>query len=113
MTNKQAKEIASLLEKINIYISAEGIIELDSFQEIGDYLEETDSFNIEIVTFSRAMEYLSENDSSLQASLKLAYEIGYNVNELTSEILASLLASEKTRQEFENLKDEIEAILEA
>lgn len=61
---------------------------------------EDNGFDEEIIYFSNAMKYLSENDPSLRESLELAYDFGYETKDLNSEILASLLASEYNRKYF-------------
>lgn len=61
---------------------------------------EDNGFDEEIIYFSNAMKYLSENDLSLRESLELAYDFGYETKDLNSEILASLLASEYNRNNF-------------
>lgn len=45
----------------------------------------------EITYYSRAIEYLSENDSSLVDSLALANEYGLTLDKLNSETLATIL----------------------
>ena len=57
------------------------------------------------------MDYLSQNDASLSESLAIASEMGYRLEDLTSETLASLHASQKARDDFWSIKDEIDEIL--
>lgn len=44
----------------------------------------------EIVYYSKAMDYLRENDTSLQESMELASDFGYETKNLNSELLATL-----------------------
>lgn len=79
----------------------------DSFQSICSMIEDNQGFDSEIIYYSRAIEYLQENDPSLRNSLEIASEYGYEVSNLNSEILASLLASQNIREDFYKLEDEI------
>ena len=69
------------------------------------------AFNIEIIYYHKAMEYLSENDFSLTESLELTYEYGFELKNLNSETLASLHASQKAREDFFSLEEQINDIL--
>lgn len=116
------KILYSVYEKSEIspndYISESDIAEIienadGDYQQISDdikdhLVEQDDLFNVEIIYYSKAMEYLSENDASLHDSLALAYDCGYELKNLNSEILASLLASNNSRDDFENLWDDVE-----
>ena len=90
----------------------EQIKEINSFDELTDELQETEAFNIEIIYYGSAMEYLTNNDTSLQYSLELASDFGFETKNLNSELLASLLASENAREEFYELQNEIEEFFE-
>lgn len=82
-----------------------------TFEEVRDLLEDNGAFNIEIIYYSKAMDYLMEHDTSLTDSLKLANDFNYPLNCLNSETLASLLASENARNEFYSYEVEINNIL--
>ena len=106
-----------LSEKLQFSISDEiydedKIKEINSFDELIDEIQETEAFNIEIIYYANAMEYLTQNDTSLTESLELASEYGYETNNLNSELLASILASENAREEFYELRDKIEEFFE-
>lgn len=58
----------------------------NSYDEAVNYCYEQ-----EIIYYYNAMEYLSENDASLNEGLELASELGYELKDLNSEILATLL----------------------
>jgi hypothetical protein len=88
------------------------IKEINSFDELIGELQETDAFNVEIIYYARAMEYLTQNDTSLTESLELASDYGYETKNLNSELLASILASENAREEFYDLQGEIEEFFE-
>ena len=77
--------------------------ELDEYtdtHQIFDDLHNNGFFDVEIIYYSKAMEYLKEHDTSLTDSLTLAGDMGYRSEDLSSEILASLLASKKIRESF-------------
>ena len=73
-----------------------------SAQDLYDSIEDGNGFDVEIIYYSNAIEYLKNNDPSLRSSLELADEMGYSAKNLSSETLASLLASQYAREEFEN-----------
>lgn len=82
------------------------------FEEIRDQLDNANAFNIEIIYYTTAIEYLQENDPSLRTSLDLASDMGYEAKDLNSEILASLLASQNARKEFEEQENETTSFFE-
>lgn len=89
------------------YVDIDNIDLEDSFQSICSIIEDNQGFDSEIIYYSRAIEYLQENDPSLRNSLEIASEYGYEISNLNSEILASLLASQNIREDFYKLEDEI------
>ena len=82
-----------------------------TFEEVCDLLENNDAFNVEVIYYNDAIQYLKDYDNSLRNSLELAIEHGYSIKDLNSELLASLLASENARTEFYELENEINSIL--
>lgn len=86
--------------------------EINSFDEIYEAIESNNGFEVEIIYYSSAMDYLRENDPSLSESMELADEYGYTPKNINSEILASLLASRYCRDEFESYRDTIETFFE-
>lgn len=109
-TNDEIKKFLSGL-KTNVdildYIDVEKIDAGNAFESICEMIEDKNGFDIEIIYYSRAIEFLAKNDPSLQISLGIAAEYGYEVQNLNSEILASLLASKLAREEFQELESEI------
>lgn len=90
-----------------------GNIDFDNaYDSIYNMIEYSNGFDIEIIYYSRAIEYLSENDASLRESLAIAGEMGYDTENLNSEILASILASQNVREEFSELENEINEFFE-
>ena len=68
--------------------------------QIHEELHENGFFHVEVIYYSKAMQYLTEHDTSLQESLEIAAEYGYNTENLNSELLASLLASRNKENNF-------------
>jgi len=66
----------------------------------------------EVIYYSRAMEYLSENDASLNESLAIAEEMGYTPSALSSEILATLLKQQNLTNEWSEMSDEVESLID-
>lgn len=86
--------------------------ETNTFEELRESIEDGGGFQVEIIYYASAMQYLSRNDNSLRESLEIASSMGFNLENLNSEILASLLASEQVRQDFEDLENEITTFLD-
>jgi hypothetical protein len=74
--------------------------EVNSFDDVYEAIENDRGFEVEIIYYTNAMEYLMERDPSLRESLEIAEEYGYTPSNITSEVLASLLASKECREEF-------------
>ena len=86
--------------------------EINSWDELVTAVEDNNLLNVEIIYYANAMEYLMENDSSLQESMKIASDLGYDCKNINSELLASLLATENLREEFFELQSEVEEFFE-
>ena len=114
MRTKIEHFLSGLNTKVDVlcFVDVDNIDRNNPFDSICEMIEENGGFDIEIIYYSRAMNYLSENDPSLQISLGIAHELGFNVDGLNSELLASLLASELVREEFYQLEDEINDFFE-
>jgi len=82
--------------------------DINSFDDLYEALENNNGFDVEIIYYASAMEYLRMHDSSLRCSLEIAEEYGFSLSSINSEVLASLLASSVCRDEFMELKSEIE-----
>jgi hypothetical protein len=103
-------QLEQLIKDTN-YLS--GVIdtpELSDFSnedELKDYIGER-IHEHEVVYYSRALEYLSENDPSLRESMEYADDYGFEVRSLTSETLATLhiqraMLDELSRIDFSEL----------
>ena len=105
-------KVIDLNDSLINYIDIESIDATDAFNSIYDMIEENDGFNCEVIYYSNAIKYLQENDPSLDESLEIAAGYGYELKNLNSEILASLLKSQNVRDEFSELKEEINVFFE-
>ena len=86
--------------------------EVKSFDEVYEAIDNNGGFNVEIIYYTAAMEYLMARDPSLRESIGIAEEYGYTLKNVTSEELASLLASRECREEFMSYEDEITEFFE-
>ena len=118
---KQEKQIEDLIKlfedytedididyMLNGYEIGEDIVNSDDLLEI---IEDNNGFDIDIIYYSKAIKYLSENDASLSESIDLAVDMGCSLENINSELLASLHASQKAREDFYDITDEIDEIL--
>ena len=94
------------------YVSVNDIDLENPFVSIEEEISDNNGFDVEIIYYSNAIDYLKENDPSLQESLEIASGYGYTTDKLNSEILASLLASQNAREDFADLRNEIESFFE-
>tara|TARA_R100001440_G_scaffold46725_2_gene66443 strand:+ start:10544 stop:10984 length:441 start_codon:yes stop_codon:yes gene_type:complete len=111
--NKKEEFFEELSEQldfsINEYVYAEDI---ENYDELYEQLEDQGAFQQEVIYYYNAIEYLKENDASLRESMALADDYGCRPIDINSELLASLLKSQKCREEFSELRSEIESFLE-
>ena len=112
-TNEQKEtffnEISKKLEfDIMDYIQDDELEDINNYDELEEKLLDECAFNIDIIYYGNAMEYLKEHDISLLESMEIADEYGYELKNINSELLASLLASHNAREEFFDLRNEIE-----
>jgi hypothetical protein len=82
----------------------------DDYDELHESLQEQITQD-EVIYYSVAMNYLMENDSSLQESMALAHDMGYTCDNINSELLATLLQqgnlmTELSDIDFEDCFDE-------
>lgn len=84
--------------------------DIENAQELFNYLHDNSFLDVEIIYYSKAIQYLKENDPSLCDSLELASEWGYELKNINSELLASLLATQKLFESLAELDEEITEI---
>mgnify|MGYP001218777325 CR=1 FL=1 len=106
-------KIEDFLMRLNTEIDVLNLIDIDNidfnnaFNSIMEMIEDNSGFNVDVIYYSRAMDFLQKNDCSLMDSIALASEFGYSIEDLNSELLATLLYSSMIREEFCELEDEI------
>ena len=83
-----------------------------SIEHLTQTIDDDGGFNVDVMYYAKAIQYLTENDNSLMESLSLAADMGLNTDDLNSEVLASLLASEQARIDFYNISDELSELIE-
>jgi len=117
---KEEKQIDDLIKLFEDYaedIHIDDILHYNEIEYINnsddllELIEDNNGFNIDIIYYSKAIKYLTENDASLSESIELAVDMGYELENVNSELLASLHASQKAREDFHDITDEIDEIL--
>lgn len=79
-----------------------------TFEELEEYIRDNNGFDVEIIYFADAIDFLKEHDQSLGESIEIAVELGFDLASINSELLASLLASKYVREDFYDYQTEIE-----
>lgn len=117
---KEEKQIDDLIKLFEDYaedIDIDSILHYNDINDINnsddllELIEDNNGFDIDIIYYNRAMKYLSENDFSLRESIEIAVDMGFDLENINSETLASLHASQKAREDFHSITDEIDEIL--
>jgi len=117
---KEEKQIDDLIKLFEDYAEDIHIDDILHYNEIEDInnsddllelIEDNNGFDIDIIYYSKAIRYLTENDASLSESIDIAVDMGYELENVNSELLASLHASQKAREDFHDITDEIDEIL--
>ena len=114
LTTEQKDQIKKLQDNSDLDMDLLYFIEdsdAEDIDELTDHLQDQQAFDVEIIYYANAMDYLRENDPSLQFSTEIAHNMGYEAKNTNSELLASLLASENEREAYEDIKNELEEIL--
>lgn len=105
------EKIENFLSKLSTEVDVAYHCDADEVQDYDDIyqaVDEAGGFDIDIIYYATAMEYLSYNDPSLSESMEIASECGYETSSINSELLASLHASQEVRGDFSELEDEID-----
>lgn len=93
------------------YIEREEIEAIETIDELRELLqnkdEDGDITNAYVVYYLSAIDYLRENDPSLNESLELANDYGYDIKSLNSELLASILKTENNRVDYVEFIDNV------
>lgn len=117
MNEEQIQKLKELIKEdlkysdldVLYFINDDDLEEIEDEDGLRDYLtelnEDGEITNAEVIYYSNAMEYLRDNDASLNDSLEIAKEYGYNIDQLNSELLASLLMTRNQEEEFSEFID--------
>lgn len=93
------------------YIDVEELEEAIDNDSLQEYLEELDDdgdiTQTEVIYYSSAIQYLAENDQSLNESMEIAKEYWYELDSINSELLASLLKSRNNEDDYNVLISDI------
>ncbi len=117
ITPEQKERITTVLDSANLandylYFIDDESNESETIDELVEYIDEqSNGYQVDVIYHYNAMQYLLENDQSLQYSLEIAKNSGFEIDNINSELLASLLATENERENFYAIKDDLEAIL--
>jgi hypothetical protein len=115
MNTENKQKVIDFLQKSTLDIDFKYHLsneDFESAEDVRSILEDAGAFDTEIIYYSNAIKYLSENDSSLNRSLGIASDMGYEPKNLNSEILASILASEINREEWSELESELQTLID-
>ena len=113
------KKIENFLANLKTEIDLLSLVDIDNidmsnpFDSICEMIEDNNGFDIDVIYYSNAIDYLRKYDPSLRKSLAIAYDMGFTVDNLNSEVLANLLKTENVRNDFYSLKDDINNFFEA
>jgi hypothetical protein len=115
MKKKIENFLANLKTEIDVlyFVDIDNIDMSNPFDSICEMIEDNNGFDIDVIYYSNAIDYLSKYDPSLRKSLAIAYDMGYTADNLNSEVLASLLKTENVKNDFYSLEDDINDFFEA
>ena len=88
LTNKQQERVFKFLNEVSKeieitdYVNIEDIDFENAFESISDKIQDNNGFDVEVIYYATAIEYLKENDNSLRESLELAHELGFELKKL-------------------------------
>ena len=85
--------------------------DINSADDVFEYIEEKID-EIEVIYYANAMKILMEHDPSLQESMEYADDYGYRCKDINSELLATILCQEWARQDLDNIRDDIEEVVD-
>lgn len=103
---KDFSNITTQIELADVYQSGMTFDELE--EAVETHINEQ-----EIIYYSRAIDLLKEFDPSLRESLSLADELGLTPENLNSEVLATLLHQQRLREDWADIRNEVEELFES
>ena len=99
-------------ERITYFIDESDLYAGMSMDSIDEAAERYISEHCDIIYYSNAIDFLQTHDPSLTDSLDLARDYGYDIGSLNSEVLATLLNEQFMRQEWYDMRDDVESIID-
>lgn len=106
----QQKQTTMNFESINTELELDYIYQDDmTFLEFEDAVEQYVSEQ-EVIYYSVAIDYLKDNDPSLNEAMELANEMGLSPIQINSELLATLLMQNNLREDWYSIRDEVEEL---
>lgn len=106
---KQAIENSNYLSELdfhyiikNIDVETDEDGDIENLEEIREKIQQA-IYETEVIYYSVAMEFLTENDTSLSQSLEIASELGFSPENLNSETLATLLKQQMMSEELSEI----------
>ena len=99
-------------ERITYFIDESDLYAGMSMDSIDEAAERYISEHCDIIYYSNAIDFLQKHDPSLTDSLDLARDYGYDIGSLNSEVLATLLNEQFMRQEWYDMRDDVESIID-
>ena len=84
----------------------------DNFQNLTSFLDDYEAFHSYLIGYNEAIDYLADEDPSLNKSIWYAVDYGYDITRVDSELLANILIGEKRLQLWYSFQPQIESILE-
>ena len=114
MKKKIENFLANLKTEIDVlyFVDIDNIDMSNPFDSICEMIEDNNGFDIDVIYYSNAIDYLRKYDPSLRKSLAIAYDMGFTADNLNSEVLANLLKTENVKNDFYSLKDDINNFFE-
>lgn len=110
-TQEQIKTFLDSIEIDNVnlmdFVNIDEIDTDNAAESIFEMINDNGGFNVDIIYYSNAIEYLKRYDNCLTESIEIAIEYGYTIENLNSELLASLLASKNAMNDFWDYQNEI------
>lgn len=110
-TQEQIKTFLDSIEIDNVnlmdFVDIDEIDTDNAADSIFYMVQDNGGFDVEIIYYSNAIEYLKRYDNCLTESIELAIEYGYTLENINSELLASLLASKNAMSDYWDYQNEI------
>lgn len=112
------QQIREFTESINMatmweHINVQEFNDCENTEDLREVLEENGYFNVEIIYYENAINYLRDNDPSFKRAFELAQEVDYRIIDLSSEVLASLVATDDLYEQWNKKEQEIQDFIDS